>query len=81
MPDGLGGLRQANGGAAQRRLPNIAGARADGSELRRLRAVDPPETGTEQMDHQTRHEIWIVTAASLAPIPLLTALAVVAALH
>jgi hypothetical protein len=35
----------------------------------------------KQMDHQTRHEIWIVTAASLAPIPLLTAIALVAALQ
>lgn len=33
------------------------------------------------MDNQTRHEIWIVTAANLVPIPLLTAIAVVAALQ
>jgi hypothetical protein len=33
------------------------------------------------MDPQTRHEIWIVTAASLALIPLLTAIALVAALQ
>jgi hypothetical protein len=33
------------------------------------------------MDNQTKHEIWIVTAASLMPIPLLTAIAVIAALQ
>jgi hypothetical protein len=33
------------------------------------------------MDSQTKHELWIVTAVSLAPIPLLTALAVLAALQ
>jgi hypothetical protein len=33
------------------------------------------------MDNQTRHELWIVTAVTLAPIPLLTALAVIAALQ
>jgi hypothetical protein len=33
------------------------------------------------MDNQTKHEVWIVTALSLAPIPLLTAIAVIAALQ
>jgi hypothetical protein len=33
------------------------------------------------MDPQTRHEIWIVTAASLALVPLLTAIALVAVLQ
>jgi hypothetical protein len=31
------------------------------------------------MDSQTRHELWIVTAVSLAPIPLLTVVALIAA--
>jgi hypothetical protein len=50
-------------------------------ELPCLRDVDFPAMGTAQMDPQTRHEIWIVTAASLAPIPLLTAIVLVAALQ
>ena len=33
------------------------------------------------MDEQTKHELWIVAAASLVPIPLLTAIAVIAALQ
>ena len=33
------------------------------------------------MDSQTKHEIWIVMAASLAPIPLLAVVAVIAALQ
>jgi hypothetical protein len=33
------------------------------------------------MDNPTKHEIWIVTAVSLVPIPLLTAIAVIAALQ
>jgi hypothetical protein len=32
------------------------------------------------MDRQTKHEILIVTIASLAPIPLITAAAVIAIL-
>jgi len=37
--------------------------------------------GTALMDKQTRHELWIVGAAALAPIPLLTAIALIAALQ
>lgn len=33
------------------------------------------------MDRQTKREIWIVTAASLTPIPLLTIVAVIATLQ
>jgi len=33
------------------------------------------------MDSQTKHELWIVGAAALAPIPLLTAIAVIATLQ
>ena len=33
------------------------------------------------MDNQTKHELWIVGAIALAPIPLLTVVAVVAALQ
>ena len=32
------------------------------------------------MDNPTKHEIWILTAVGLSPIPLLTAIAVIAAL-
>jgi hypothetical protein len=32
------------------------------------------------MDNHTRHEIWIMAAVGLAPIPLLTAIAVIAVL-
>jgi hypothetical protein len=32
------------------------------------------------MDKQTRHELWIFTAATLAPVTLLTAIAVIAVL-
>jgi hypothetical protein len=31
------------------------------------------------MDSQTKHALWILSAVSLAPIPLLTAIAVIAA--
>jgi hypothetical protein len=37
--------------------------------------------GDTPMDNQTKHEVWIVTAVAMAPIPLLTALAVIAALQ
>jgi len=33
------------------------------------------------MDKQTKHELWIVGAAALAPIPLFTAIALIAALQ
>ncbi len=33
------------------------------------------------MDSQTKHEIWIMTAASLAPIPLLTVIALLAVMQ
>jgi len=33
------------------------------------------------MDKQTRHELWIVGAAALAPIPLLTAIAILATIQ
>jgi hypothetical protein len=47
-------------------------------------AMGAPRQATKgpiPMDNQTRHELWIVTAVTLAPIPLLTALAVIAALQ
>ena len=34
--------------------------------------------GIPAMDEQTIHELWIVTVASLVPIPLVTAIAVIA---
>jgi hypothetical protein len=33
------------------------------------------------MDNQTKHELWILGAFTLVPIPLLTAIAVIAALQ
>jgi hypothetical protein len=33
------------------------------------------------MDNQTKHEFWIMTAVSLAPIPLLTVIAVLTVLQ
>jgi uncharacterized membrane protein YdjX (TVP38/TMEM64 family) len=33
------------------------------------------------MDNQTKHEIWIVMATSLLPIPPVTAIAVIATLQ
>jgi hypothetical protein len=33
------------------------------------------------MDSESKRELWIVTAVALAPIPLLTVLAVIAALQ
>ena len=33
------------------------------------------------MDNPTKHEIWILTVVDLSPIPLLTAIAVIAALR
>jgi hypothetical protein len=37
--------------------------------------------GPIPMDSESKRELWIVTAVALAPIPLLTALAVIAALQ
>jgi hypothetical protein len=37
--------------------------------------------GIDPMDNHTKHEIWIMAAASLVPIPLLTAIAVIAVLQ
>lgn len=54
-------------------MPAPAGA----AELWRPRSVYPLQRGSIR----TKHEIWIVTAVSLAPIPLLTAIAVIAALR
>jgi hypothetical protein len=33
------------------------------------------------MDHQTRHEIWVIAAIGLAPVPLFTAIAVITTLQ
>jgi hypothetical protein len=33
------------------------------------------------MDRETKHELWILAATSLVPIPLLTAIAVIAAIQ
>ena len=37
--------------------------------------------GPIPMDSESKRELWIVTAVALAPIPLLTALAVIEALQ
>jgi hypothetical protein len=37
--------------------------------------------GDRPMDSQSKHELWIVTAISLAPIPLLTITALIVALQ
>ena len=47
-------------------------------------ATDPftrRQRETNPMDNPTRHEILIMAAVSLVPIPLLTAIAVIAALQ
>ena len=45
------------------------------------RPVYPAPKGTISMDNPTKHEIWIMAAVSMVPIPLLTAIAVFAASH
>jgi hypothetical protein len=49
-----------------------------------LWAMGAPRQATQgpiPMDSESKRELWIVTAVALAPIPLLTALAVIAALQ
>ncbi len=43
-------------------------------------AIPRLQRGTIPMDNPTKHEIWILTVVDLSPIPLLTAIAVIAAL-